>query len=153
MKNIEIEKELTGDNAMPPELVVVMTLWGEVRGEPLTCKTAVASVIRNRALRRHLATGYPLMTCFSDVCLQSDQFGCWKDRKFVKNLPVTDGRDDDDWDELLVMARYAMAPEFQTMTLSTHYHRFDDQTPNWVSKLEFVAKYRNHMFYLDPSWK
>ena len=140
-------------DVLPPDLVVAMTLWGETRGESIEVKTTIASVIRNRALRRQIAYGYPLMVCLSSVCLQANQFSCWKDRKFVKDLPTTDDKDSNEWDELLMLAKRLISSEFQPFTLATHYHNLNDQPPSWVTNLKFVAWQGNYLFYLDPSWK
>lgn len=49
--------------------VLVLTLWGEARGEPVEGKIAVANVIRNRMR----ATGKTA----KEICLAPWQFSCW----------------------------------------------------------------------------
>lgn len=47
-----------------------LTLWAEVRGEPIEGIVAVASVIRNRVGKRFGAS-------YRAVCLAPNQFSCW----------------------------------------------------------------------------
>lgn len=51
-----------------------LTLFGEVRGEPVEGQIAVASVIRNR-----VNTPRRFGASFKAVCLKPMQFSCWND--------------------------------------------------------------------------
>ena len=42
---------------VPDDAWAVLTLWGEVRGEPMAGKVAVARVIRNRMARHYFSDG------------------------------------------------------------------------------------------------
>jgi spore germination cell wall hydrolase CwlJ-like protein len=48
---------------------LALTLWGEARGESILGKLAIACVIRNRSLARHLT--------IKETCLQPMQFSCF----------------------------------------------------------------------------
>lgn len=61
-------------DALTPDQVLILTLWGEARGEPVEGQIAVGNVIRNRSK-------HPNPTRFGgsikDVCLKPAQFSCW----------------------------------------------------------------------------
>jgi len=99
-KNAIIERELeVVYDPIPPELVVAMTIWGEVGQEPIQDKVAVADKISDMADRYHLATGYPYLMCLSSVCRAN--FSCWNDGQFVRQQPDKS----DEWEICARMAR------------------------------------------------
>ncbi len=59
----EIKKQLTDREA------VILTVYGEARGEPIEGQIAVINVIYNRAKNRQLPP--------KEVCFQRLQFSCW----------------------------------------------------------------------------
>ena len=58
--------------ALSERNVVALTLFGEVRNEPILGILAVACVIRNRVAIKYRGTTY------REVCLAPWQFSCWK---------------------------------------------------------------------------
>ena len=59
-------------DALSEHNVFALTLFGEVRSEPIGGLIAVACVIRNRVRTKYRGTTY------RDVCLAPWQFSCWK---------------------------------------------------------------------------
>ena len=52
--------------------IFALTLWGEVRNEPIEGIVGVACVVRNRVRTQYRGTTY------REVCLAPWQFSCWK---------------------------------------------------------------------------
>lgn len=75
---------------LPARIVLALTVWGEARGEPIEGQIAVASVVRNRALR----LGYEWVR----VCLANGQFSCFNEND--PNLP-----------KILMAAENLLSPE------------------------------------------
>ncbi len=77
--------------------ILILTIIGESRGEPIEGQVAVGSVIRNR-----LHSNPNKYKNYSDVCLEPKQFSCWNDNdpnkkyllglgeKMKNNIPLTD---------------------------------------------------------------
>jgi spore germination cell wall hydrolase CwlJ-like protein len=65
MTNKELKHDLSDRE------ILVLTIVGEARGEPIEGQIAVANVIVNRALRRKISV--------KDVCLAPKQFSCWNE--------------------------------------------------------------------------
>jgi hypothetical protein len=51
--------------------VLILTIIGESRGEPIEGQIAVGSVIRNRSVKQNKN--------YSDICLAPKQFSCWNE--------------------------------------------------------------------------
>ena len=137
-------------DAMPPDLVVAMTIWGEARGESLEGKKAVASVIYNRAMRKSSHGCMPFTVVVSDVCLAPHQFSCWNDGKFGQQEPDYDSAA---WLDCSEAAKSIFESTFVPSVVATHYFSDSINPPSWASKMKFVTKIGHHSFYLEDAWR
>ena len=65
MTNEELKRDLSDSE------ILLLTIIGEARGEPVEGQIAVANVILNRSKIRNMS--------IKDVCLQKYQFSCWNE--------------------------------------------------------------------------
>ena len=138
-------------DSMPPELVVAMTLWGECRGECSAGKSAVLSVIYNRARIVSARHDIPFMVAASKVCLQKSQFSCWNDGKFVQQEPDYGS---EAWVACGELAKTMFGSDYRPTIPSTHYFAISmNNPPSWASKMEFLGEIGSQKFYKDQNWR
>ena len=115
---------------LSPEQVVARTLWGEARGESITGKVAVASVIYNRAKSNPKK--------LKAVCLKRKQFSCWNGR----TIKAGKGKA---WQECLKIAREMLSGKFKPTINADHYYNPKLCNPKWAWGHE-VKMIGNHAF-------
>lgn len=99
----------------PNDVVLTMCLWGEARGEPNDGVSAVAWVIKNRALSRDLTV--------KEVCLQPRQFSCFNsnDPNRSKMLDAWE-KDPYNWNRVHSIGQEVIRGEVPDPTLgASHY--------------------------------
>ena len=148
MTDREVRRALT-------ELQVVwLTLWGEARSESIEGIVAVASVIRNRVVRRGQS--------YRKVCLQPWQFSCWMERGGPANyrhvMRIARQLAEDRqvrWTRVLeecgVIAQATMRERLRDRTAgSDHYcttRLWSTRPPRWARGQEPVATVGAHVFF------
>lgn len=131
--------------------VLIRTVWGEARGEPVQGMAAVAHVVLNR-VRAQRYWGKTV----SEVCLKPYQFSCWNandpNRPQMLRLDITDAR----WRQLVGAVDQALAEHGQDPQRSatdptqgaTHYHnRWMARPPRWVQGRLPCCVIGKHAFY------
>ena len=122
-------------------LIVVLTLWGECRGEPWAGKVMVGEVIVNRSR----LSGQTLR----EVCLAPRQFSCWNGlagKKLEAELcnPQTIGSPS--WENCIRIAK-VLCGGYEPISPATHYFNPRLCSPSWAKSMTLVAKVGNHDFY------
>lgn len=131
------------------EVILAKTIYGEARGEHITGKEAIASVILNRVKFSEQNGGYWWGNSIKEVCLKPWQFSCWN--KNDPNYPKLMALGDTD-DVYLICKRIASRAVSgllrDNVCGATHYHT-KKITPRWsVGKIP-CATIGNHVFYND----
>lgn len=115
-------------------LLIACTLFFEASGESLLGKQAVASVIWNRHIERHLT--------LEQVCRQPRQFSCWNNRQGLpKVLPKGQA-----WKECLFLAQQMVDGEFRPAGVWNHYYAYKKCEPYWGKLMTDVEVIGNHKF-------
>lgn len=151
--------ELTDEevrNALSDRQVLIVTLYGEARGESIVGRIAVGCVIRNRVRSTAFQGGY------REVCLAPWQFSCWKMQGGAANcatthqaarilLTSTVGRiPNADLREAAWIADGILSGDCRDVTFgATHYmtgELFQTNPPQWAASMRVVAQLGNHVF-------
>ncbi len=123
-------------NSLSTFAVVALTIWGEARGEPMEGKTAVASVIWNRARGDE--------DLLKAVCLAPKQFSCWNGRAgkaLAGSMPMGP-----EWEDCKRLAVLMMNGIFRPATTATHFHTVDAH-PAWAAAMTHRGRVGRHNFY------
>lgn len=145
---------------LPDEAIAALTLFGEVRGEPIEGQIAVAAVIRNRVRIDIGGDGKPDWwgEGYRGVCLKDKQFSCWNDGDAGQRAVLDEAgslhrpdRISPIYRQLAWIARGTISGDLlDTIGNATHYHTFS-VSPSWAKAMIVVAKKGRHVFYRDPS--
>ena len=132
--------------------ILALTLFGEVRGEPIEGQIAVAQVVRNRVTdgRKRWPTTY------RDVCLQKSQFSCWlpvggqanHDAVLRQAQDLIAGRRD----AIMRQLNWVSAGVFDSLLMdatrsANHYHVAGMKLPTWAVGKPVTAHIGAHVFY------
>lgn len=152
--NDQIERDLIADEkAIPSDLVVAMTIWGEARGESIEGKRAVAAVIYNRASARSNRTNLPISVTASQVCLSPFQFSCWDahDGHFLHEKPDLDSSA---WNDCVLCSREIFVDSYCPFIIATHYYAdWISNQPAWAQNMEYTCRVGKHLFYFEKDWR
>lgn len=152
--NDQIERDLIdNEKAIPPDLLVAMTIWGEARGESIEGKRAVAAVIYNRAAARSNRTNLPISVTVDQVCMAPFQFSCWDgcDGHFLQEKPDLDSSV---WNDCVLFAREIFADSYCPFIIATHYYAdWISNQPEWAKDMEYICRIGKHLFYFDKNWR
>lgn len=124
--------------------IIAETIWREARGEGITGRKAVASVIVNR-MRERRKIG-------SAVCLEHEQFSCWNGCVPRFGSMPWSGKvglcrtDSTIWNECMVLAREVSSGKFKVITSANHYYNPSKCSPSWSRKMRNVRTIGNHRF-------
>lgn len=127
--------------------ILARTIWGEARGERITGKEAVASVILNRVAVAKKNGGFWWGNTIEQVCLKPYQFSCWNknDPNFAKLQVVNVSNKE--FAICLRIARRAIHGVLKDVTGgATHYHTKTIQ-PKWAMNATTIADIGHHVFY------
>lgn len=116
-------------------LIVAMTIFMEAGNESYQGKTAVATVIHNRTISRNMV---PV-----DVCLENNQFSCWKKPKKV----IYEG---EDWAESMLLAEQIVTGKFKPKAKWDHFYNPEYSKPRWRNKLKSTKRIGKHIFGVMP---
>jgi N-acetylmuramoyl-L-alanine amidase len=123
--------------------IVLMTLWAEVRGEPLEGMLAVAEVIRRRTRDHYNSDG-----TLTDTCTRDRQFSCWNntDRQRPRMFRLSDQ------DSVVIKLREVWENSEWTdySNGAVLYHAIGmENYPDWVTRCREVARLGGHVFYVE----
>ncbi|MDR1026361.1 MAG: cell wall hydrolase [Lactobacillus sp.] len=127
--------------------ILAKTIYGEARGESVSGKEAIASVVLNRVNFARSKGGYWWGSTPQEVCLKLWQFSCWNkdDPNFVKLQRLDDS--DDVYCTCKRIAYRAFAGLVEDKTnYATHYHTKNIR-PKWAFGKIPSATIGNHFFY------
>jgi spore germination cell wall hydrolase CwlJ-like protein len=133
---------------------LALTLWGEARGEPILGKLAIACVVRNRSLARHLT--------IKETCLQPMQFSCFTPKGgktnygFVKKKAEailkhdTAAMSDPAWLECQWIALGVLQFKVRDITGGADHYMttdlYESKPPKWASKMKVAYTNGEHTF-------
>ena len=120
---------------------VTLTLLGEARSEGEVGIYAVACVIQQRQLERHLSP--------ANVCIQRKQFSCWNGQK-VKDLKrQVEGTPKNIVAYAVKIAKQLVSGETLNRTIvgSANHYCVSTLNPYWVKGHQLSAQVGNHKFY------
>jgi N-acetylmuramoyl-L-alanine amidase len=137
---------------LTPYEVLVLTLWGEARGEPIEGKVAVASLIRSRLNSGRWGHDY------ISVCRSPRQFSCWNDDDsqnhqavMLRATKVMAGQafSDPAWRECAWVARGVLSGDLQdNVSGAMHYHAASlTLKPKWAIGHQPICQIAGHVFY------
>lgn len=158
MLGAEGPKTDVGDGlALTETQIVLLTLWGEGRGEPRAGREAIASVIRNRVVWGKWGDSY------ARVCLAPWQFSCWRAAGGRSNYDAVMGmaqalaRGSEITDPIIRecgwIATGVIGAWLRDETRgATHYYNPDamvpvGSVPKWALNLVPVATIGSHLFF------
>lgn len=116
--------------------VVALTIYHEARGEGVRGMEAVASVIYNRSVERKMSV--------VDVCLQKDQFSCWKFHEVPKGDVVL--KMDRAFEVCMNLAMHLIRGTFKPTLSANHYYNPKKCRPKWGRAMRCVKVIGNHRF-------
>ena len=134
--------------------VLLVTLYGEARSEPVEGLIAVGCVIRNRVLAKQRGRTY------REVCLSPWQFSCWNPKggqrnydrvaTLVKRLAAGEAVTDPAVREIAYLAAGLMKDYIRdTVKGATHYHTATLQPrPEWARDVAPAVQRGSHVFYV-----
>jgi len=132
--------------------VVLLTLWGECRGEIFRGKRGVASVIWNRALKETKKSSINMVDALKKVCLAPHQFSCWKNgNTFLQQDldPSSDAFFDCDCiTSSMINTAVLGSGTFQPIFDATFYH-VTSCHPYWADIFIKIEQIGNHIFYKE----
>lgn len=129
--------------------ILAKTIFGEARGESLSGKEAVASVVLNRVAFSHRKNGYWWGNTISEVCRKPWQFSCWNENDPNRKILSVIDNNNPVYAVCKRIAMRAVAGLIPDKTNgATHYHT-KNLRPRWsVNKIP-CAEIGNHVFYND----
>lgn len=125
--------------------IMARTIWGEARGEDKQGRVAVASVIRNRAIK---SPAYNWPNTPKAVCRQPWQFSCWNSND--PNLPKMQALTDQNsiFKECLAVAESVLSGQELDITKGAdHYYAITINTPSWAIGKKPTVTIGHHRFY------
>ena len=139
-------------DALSERNVFALTLWGEVRNEPIEGIVGVACVVRNRVRTKYRGTTY------RDVCLTPWQFSCWKKEGGAANHAalmamaeaVVAGHVPKDraFTECAVVADGIMSNGLRDRVGSCrHYYAAGTPEPAWAKGKTMAYRIGGHLFF------
>lgn len=123
---------------MDTALIIALTLFGEVRGEPLSSKMAVGSVIYNRAGGRSEQ--------FAAVCKAKKQFSCWN-KGTPRGPRKGNKKEQDAYADCLGIASAMLSGKFKPTTTALFYHDLTIDAPYWARGRKMVLAEARLRFY------
>jgi spore germination cell wall hydrolase CwlJ-like protein len=133
--------------------IVVRTLWGEARGEPVEGQIAVVGTLIERAkiakayCLRHSVAQHPLFGdgTLASAALMPEQYSCWIQRERLMALDPSKS----DYAELYAVAQAAVSDKIAMHAPgATHYYApAACAEPKWVVSAQWIADIGNHKFY------
>jgi len=119
----------------------------EAGGEPFKGKTLVADVTINRRNKSKKS--------LSAVMLAPKQFSCFNNRakmvEFFTEVDTGRRKNDQVWNDCLLVARVACRPGYEPKTRVTHYYAPArmKKPPYWAAKMVKVAEIGGHVFLYE----
>ena len=130
-----------------PETILAKTIYGEARGESITGKEAIASVVLNRLKISKQKNGYWWGDSIKEICLKPWQFSCWNkdDPNYAKLQNLSDN------DEIYIICKRTAARAAANLIPdatdgATHYHTRNVR-PQWSIGKFPCATIGHHVFY------
>jgi len=131
------------------ETILAKTIYGEARGENITGKEAIASVVLNRLEISRQKNGCWWGNSIQEICLKPWQFSCWNkdDPNYAKLQNVSDE------DAIYLICKRIAARAIANMVIdatngATHYHT-KSVRPKWSIGKFPCATIDHHVFYND----
>lgn len=134
---------------LTPTEITALCIYGEARGESLSGKAAVGSVIRNRVDARRLS--------YHDVILQPAQFSCFspsggaENYRTVKALAENPRSDDPVWNACLWVATGIITRACPDETLGADHYLTtalykSAKRPSWATVMRVTTVIGSHTF-------
>ena len=130
---------------MTNEIILLAGLiFLEARGEPFKGKTLVADVAINRRNKSKKS--------LSAVMLAPKQFSCFNNHarmvEFFGEVAAGRRKNDQVWNDCLLIARVACRPGYEPKTRIDHYYAPArlKKPPYWAAKMEEVERIGGHVF-------
>jgi len=127
----EVVKQLTDSEAM------ILTVYGEARGESIEGQVAVMNVIINRAHNRHLS--------IKEICFQPLQFSCWNAndpnfpvlKELAEKTMIDDIPDIGNMPQIKYLVAGVLGKYFPDLTHGSEYYMttslfHSEQRPHWA---------------------
>lgn len=135
------------DMLKDPIEVLTRTIYGEVRGESVRCKEAIAAVVMNRVSMAQARGGWWWGSDVIGVCLKPWQFSCWNPSNPNRTHALTATDADKKFGTCRKVARRAIGGSLIDPTGGAlHYHN-DTTHPPWAWNFEPSVVIGKYSFY------
>ena len=127
--------------------IMARTIWGEARGETLSVKNAIASVILNRYKISQEYKDYWGGSTIAEICQETHQFSCWNENDMSYEKLMAVDVDDKCFAECKRIASRAvrgLLPD--VVSGAEHFHTVSVQ-PRWAENYISVEHIGSHLFY------
>ena len=124
--------------------LLAILLFLEAGGEPYAGKIMVAEVVQNRRVKSGKS--------WKETMLAPKQFSCFNNRKKLNKMLVDIDkgkyRDDQIFNDCLMIAKTYVKGNIMTTTPATHYYAHDrlKAPPCWAASMDEVARVGGHVF-------
>ena len=127
--------------------IMARTIWGEARGEALSGKNAIASVILNRYKISQGYKNYWWGSTIAEICQAPYQFSCWNENDVnYEKLMAVDVNDKCFGECKRIASRAVRGLLPDVVSGAEHYHASSVQ-PRWAEDCIIVEHIGSHLFY------
>lgn len=146
-KTVKRTKRVMLSGVAELERLLLMTMWGEARGQGVQAMRAVGHVIMNRAQVTRFGNGV------KGVIFKPSAFSCWYDdnreaMRHVHELPAKN-IDRIRWEQAKILAKDILSGKDKDITSgATHYHA-GYVSPFWLKKMKLIGVMYGHIFYKE----